>query len=229
MTRLALGTVQFGLDYGIANTTGRVPLAEVSEILSCARHAGLDTLDTAVAYGHSEETLGQLGVGSWKVVTKLPAMPEGIDDVRARVKREVTGSLRRLRLDRLHGLLLHKPSVLLGPAGPALLSTLKELQADGLVKMIGVSVYDPEELEQLYEPGRYDIVQAPINILDRRMVDTGWTQRLADEGVEIHSRSTFLQGLLLMDDRQRPSRFSRWSTTWVAWRHWLDETGLTPL
>ena len=79
--RLALGTVQFGLEYGVANQAGRVQLEDVRHILQEAAAQGVDTLDTAIAYGDSESTLGQAGAAGWRVVTKLPALPEGCADV----------------------------------------------------------------------------------------------------------------------------------------------------
>ena len=74
-----------------------------------------------------------------------------------------------------------------------------------------------------------DLVQAPLNILDRRLIESGWATRLKSRGVELHVRSTFLQGLLLMPADQRPVKFLRWQPLWTEWARWLDETGLTPL
>lgn len=229
MKKLALGTVQFGLAYGVANTSGCLTIQEAARVLQSARLSGIDTLDTAVAYGRSEETLGQLGVDGWKVVTKLPAIPSGGVDVAGWVEAQVRGSLGRLRVDRLHGLLLHRPGDLLGPAGAAYLSALDALKDSGMVDKVGVSIYAPDELDSLFALRRFDMVQAPISILDQRMICSGWTRRLATEGVELHSRSAFLQGLLLMPETARPERFARWSSTWQAWANWLGETGLSPL
>lgn len=229
MKKLALGTVQFGLAYGVANTSGCLTTQEAARVVQAAKLSGIDTLDTAIAYGRSEETLGQLGIGGWKVVTKLPAIPPGSNDVAGWVEAEVCGSLGRLRIDRLHGLLLHRPGDLFGAAGPAYLSALDALKDSGLVDKVGVSIYAPDELDSLFALRRFDMVQAPISILDQRMIRSGWTRRLAAVGVELHSRSAFLQGLLLMPETARPKQFSRWSSTWQAWASWLGETGLTPL
>ena len=229
MNRLALGTVQFGLAYGVANSSGCLTIPEAARVLGCAKLSGIDTLDTAIAYGRSEETLGQLGVNGWKVVTKLPAIPSDCPDVARWVDTEIGGSLGRLRIDRLHGLMLHRPGDLLGPAGPAYLSALDDLKARGIVDKVGVSIYAPEELESLFALRRFELVQAPISILDQRMISSGWMCRLAAEGVELHARSAFLQGLPLMPEGTRPERFARWNGTWKAWSAWLEETGLTPL
>jgi aryl-alcohol dehydrogenase-like predicted oxidoreductase len=227
--RLALGTVQFGLDYGVANTSGRIASEEAESILQLASASGMDTLDTAIAYGDSEAVLGQLGVQPWRVVSKLPAVPEGCADVLLWVKQQTQGSLTRLGVDRLHGLLLHRPGQLLEKMGPALFEALQALKADGLVCNIGVSVYGPAELDALFERYRFDLIQAPFNIVDRGLVESGWAVRLKAAGVEVHTRSVFLQGLLLMSEEQRPTKFNPWQSIWQEWTRWLQDTELTPL
>lgn len=228
--KLALGTVQFGLKYGIANSSGRVTFEEANEILDLAQASGIDTLDTAVAYGDSERILGRLGIKKhWRVVSKLPALPNDCADVPSWVAEQTRGSLERLGLDRLYGLMLHRPEQLFAHNGAAYLATLHELKARGLVNKIGVSVYSPEELDRLFALSHFDIVQAPLNILDRRMVSSGWTRQLRNAGIELHIRSAFLQGLLLVQESQRDEKFNRWPMIWKTWSAWLRETGLSPL
>lgn len=227
--KIALGTVQFGLDYGVANTSGRIGGSVANAILRKAQRAGMDTLDTAIAYGDCESVLGGLGVQGWKVVTKLPAVPDGCSDVIRWVRSQLQESLKRLGLQHLHGLLLHRPDQLREAIGPALYAGLQSLKNDGLVAKVGVSVYGPGELGELYSKYRVDLVQAPLNILDRSLVDSGWALRLKDAGVEIHTRSVFLQGLLLMPKDKRPAKFNRWFDLWQEWDRWLLSTGLSPV
>ncbi len=229
MKRLALGTVQFGLPYGVANRRGQVSLDEARAILKHAEAAGLDTLDTAVAYGNSEQRLGEIGVPQWKVVSKLSAIPEGCSDVAAWVGASVAASLQHLQVRRLSGLLLHRPEELLGAQGDLLYAALTRLKDDGLVQKIGVSIYDPEELNALCVKFRFDLVQAPFNLLDHRLIDSGWLARLSKQGTEVHVRSVFLQGLLLMRSADRPEKFNRWQSLWDRWQQWLATTKLTPL
>ena len=228
-SRLALGTVQFGLRYGVANQSGQVGRDEMASILDHALSAGVDSLDTAVAYGESERRLGEIGVDRWQVISKLPPMPEDLADVDAWVQEMTRGSLQRLKVPRLRGLLLHKPQQLLGPKGMALYRALVSLKDQGKVQKIGVSIYDPEELDALCPRFRFDLVQAPFNILDRRLATSGWLARLHDAGTEIHVRSAFLQGLLLMGPETRPAAFGRWQALWDRWHRWLDERSVTPL
>ncbi len=227
--RLALGTAQFGLPYGIANRRGQVPAGEVRAILAVARDAGVDTLDTAIMYGSSEQVLGEAGVDGWRVVSKLPAFPEDTPDLARWLRTEVAASLDRLRRERLNGLLLHRRQQILGPRGDELLAAVRQIQDDGLATKIGVSVYGPEELDALMPRFPFGLVQAPFNVLDRRLATSGWLPRLAAQGVEVHVRSLFLQGLLLMPPADRPPRFARWQPLWDRWAGWLAETGLSPV
>lgn len=230
--RLALGSAQFGMRYGVANRAGPVSDAELSAILECARAAGVRTLDTAIQYGESEERLGRAGMGQWQVISKLPPIesltrrPERVGEETARA---VHGSLRRLGIAMLHGVLLHRPQDLLSPLGAALYEALLALKREGLVARIGISVYGPEEIEELPAAFRFDIIQAPFNVVDRRLSASGWLDRLRTAGVEVHVRSAFLQGLLLMREAERPGYFARWSPLWRCWHDWLAENELTAL
>lgn len=228
MTRLALGTVQFGLDYGIANRRGRPSLHEAGRILEVARGFGIDLLDSAVAYGASEQVLGDLGVSDFKVVTKLPPLPEGMSDAADWVERELTASLARLRLGSVHGLLLHRSTDLNGRHGRDVAEGMLRVRASGLAEKIGVSIYDPAELDEVISLMPLDLVQTPINLLDRRLERSGWLRRLHEDGVEIHTRSTFLQGLLLLPRREIPARFERWSALWDSWHGELLQHSVPP-
>lgn len=228
-SKLAVGTVQFGLPYGINNQSGQISQEETVAILSEARIKGIDTLDTAIAYGTSEQQLGRIGVKGWKVITKLPGVAHELSDTAQWAIAQASASMQRLGVDRLHGLLLHRPADLLSPQGQDLYHALQYLKANGRVNMIGVSIYDPRELTDLLMHFDIDLVQAPVNILDRRLIDTGWLGRLRDRGIEVHVRSVFLQGLLLLSARCLPDKFERWKPLWDRWYAWLRETGQTPL
>ena len=227
--KLALGTVQFGLNYGIANRSGQVSLPMVSQIIALARDRQIDVIDTAAAYGESEVTLGHVGIEGFRIVTKLPPLPGTQGDVGVWARRQLAESLKRLRVQSLHGLLLHRASDLLGPRGRQLFRVLEDWRANGQVNKIGVSIYSPSELDHVMRLGKIDLVQAPFNLIDRRLQTSGWLTRLKDAQVEIHVRSAFLQGLLLKPVGCIPSQFSPWSATWHSWAAWQEHTGCSAL
>ena len=229
MNRLALGTAQLGLTYGIANNSGQISRAEAKAILQIALAEGIDTLDTAIAYGESEACLGEAGVDDFKVVTKLPAIPNGCSDIDRWVNQQVKESLGRLGINNVYGLLLHRSEDLLGSNRYELYRALNFLKEKGLVNKIGISIYSPNELELLATGFSFDLVQAPFNLIDQRLLSSGWMQNLKDRGVEIHSRSVFLQGLLLMSQVDIPTKFLPWNGILKKWHDWLNENNISAL
>jgi aryl-alcohol dehydrogenase-like predicted oxidoreductase len=214
-SRLALGTVQFGIPYGISNASGQVSRETATAILFDAGNAGLDTLDTASAYGESEAVLGAIGVSGWRVFTKLPPLADDGGDLGGWAIAHIETSMKRLGTDRLAGVMLHRSGDLERPGGAAIFEALRGLKSDGVIGGIGYSIYHPAELDRLFGTFRPDVVQAPFNVFDRRLATSGWLERLSDAGVEIHTRSAFLQGLLLM--QERPAGFERWRDHFAAW------------
>lgn len=224
-----MGTVQFGLRYGFGSHASQVGHDAAAEILAYAKANGLDTLDTAIAYGESEQRLGELGVQGWQVVSKLPPIPDDSADVAEYVTSSVASSMARLKLPRLHGMLLHRSQQLLGPQGPDLYRALVALKEQGKVEKIGVSIYSTDELSALWPAYQFDLIQAPISIFDRRLISSGWLVKLKQNGVEVHARSVFLQGILLRQANDMPEYFSRWQPLWDQWHGWLQAQSLTPL
>lgn len=226
--KIALGTVQFGLEYGVANAGGRVSGETAQEILAVARELGVDTLDTAAAYGNSEQVLGRSGIDDFKVISKVPPADVHTQAAGQWIEDCIQQSLENLKCSALYGLLLHRPLELLAPRGEKLYEALLDAKQQGLVENIGVSVYGPEDLENL-KHFHFDLVQAPMNILDRRLKNSGWLETLSLQGTEVHIRSAFLQGLLLMTDMRRPEYFGPWRSLLSEYDTWLKTRGLTPV
>ena len=206
--KLGLGTVQFGCDYGISNTKGKVLKEEVEKILGFALKNGVNTLDTASLYGNSEEVLGQFDLSKFNVVTKTPKVNYGIskEENLNIFKSAFENSLKNLNQKNIYGLLFHESNDLLGELANDLYFFVKELKAKGLVEKIGVSVYTPEQLVKIVEKFEIDLVQLPMNILDQRFVPI--LKDLKTKNIEVHARSTFLQGLLLLDKEKINSYFN---------------------
>lgn len=227
--RLVLGTAQFGSNYGIANVAGKVPSNELKRILNLARAHGVDTLDTAIAYGNAESRLGKLGVDDFRIVTKVPALPTFEVDINTWLLAQVRKSLSRLRVPRLHGLLLHHPPDFMGHTAIRLVQAMARVRDAGLVNRIGASIYALSDLKLMDEMGLHSLVQAPMNVFDRRIVESGLLARLQSVGVEVHLRSVFLQGLLLMPATKVPASLKVWLPHLERWHAWCDEQALTPL
>ncbi len=229
--RIVLGSAQFGSDYGISNKVGRLSGDAVKSLLTRARSHGIDTIDTACLYGDAESVLGEsLGDPGWKIVTKTPKFT-GLTGARAveGLRAAFDASLERLRRDRLQGLLAHDADDLLGPHGPRIWRAMQDLRADGRVGMIGASVYTGGQIDGLLARYDLDLIQLPLNMLDRRLVDGGQLEKLLAAGVTVHARSVFLQGLLLMPPEGLPPRFADIAPRLRVLRERLSCMGLSPV
>ena len=182
MMKIALGTVQFGMNYGISNTVGQVSPEEISKILNFCKENKIDTLDTAQGYGESEKVLSQFDLSNFKVITKLIG--------NARLEQ----SLENLKLSKVYGLMFHREN----ECNDVTWKQFEDYKKQGLVDKIGVSVYSPAVLSSLLDRYPIEIVQFPMNILDQSFIPL--LPKLKEKNVEVHTRSTFLQGLLLMED-----------------------------
>ena len=227
--RIALGTVQFGMKYGISNQEGQVSPIEIKSILKCALEMGVDTLDTAISYKDSEKYLGMNDANFFKIVTKIPPIPNSIEDVRGWCLNQFNSSLIKLNTCQIYGLLLHSPEDLLGTNGPAIYGALNFLKQTGKVKKIGISINTFKTIAEIINTYKIDLIQVPFNIIDRRLLNSGILKILKDKDIEIHTRSAFLQGLLLMSEIDRPPEFSKWNNIWNQWASWLSDNSITAL
>jgi aryl-alcohol dehydrogenase-like predicted oxidoreductase len=199
-SRIGLGTVQFGLDYGISNTHGQLTGDTVKELLQIAVENHIDTLDTAHGYGDAEKVLGNTGLASvFSIVSKIPA------GVHAPGLREAfRESLNRLGVDGLYGLLFHDFST--WQADEKLWDILAGMRAEGTIQKAGFSLYYPQQLEKLLDRGiPFDLVQLPYNIFDRRFEP--FLETLSEKGVEVHIRSVFLQGIFFLKEDTLRKKF----------------------
>jgi aryl-alcohol dehydrogenase-like predicted oxidoreductase len=231
MSKIALGTVQFGMDYGINSISGQVLPAETKDILNYAYRQNIDLLDTAPAYGNSEQVLGKCNSHEFKIVTKtrhFDCLEIGNREAQL-LENDFSQSLIDLKKDRVYGVLFHNANDLLKPGAEKLFKQLQELKQEEKIVKIGVSVYSHNQLQSILDSFDIDLVQLPFNILDRRMIESGMLSDLHAKGVEVHARSVFLQGLLLMSEQNRPEKFNRWNGLWRIWHEWLNDNQLTAL
>lgn len=189
--KLALGTVQFGLKYGINNQSG-VPSDEMlHSILTLAEQSQITTLDTAAAYGNAEERLGNHLIKPFRIVSKFPNVT-----TETQLTEYFHGSVQRLKAENLYGYLAHHPRTLID--SPGLWDTLLTLKQEHRILKAGFSLYTTEELDQLLHLGIVpDLIQVPYSLFDRKF--ESYFPELKARGVEIHTRSAFLQGLYFMN------------------------------
>lgn len=230
--KLGLGTVQWGMPYGISNVAGQTGASEVARILDRARGAGVSLLDTAHGYGDAERVLGECAAASqgFAIVTKTPPHRRPLEpaDV-ARFEAACSESLRRLDAQQLEALLVHSADNLLGPNADRLWAALEEIRGDGRARKIGVSVYHPGQLERIVERFRVDLVQLPYSVFDQRFTRSGALAALKREGIEVHARSAFLQGLVLMQPGTLPPHFASIARRHADLHRALREAGMSPL
>ena len=203
-TDLCLGTAQFGLKYGVTNTNGQVAREEVREILEVGAREGIKFLDTAQAYGSSESVLGSFHTHSskYRVVSKLSgnSSPQDWEQL-------FRCSLKNLKVDYLDSLLLHRSADLRGEHSDRLLEWLLSLRSRGLVKRVGISIYEAADLKDI--PLDYlQIVQLPLSLYDQRLITDGTVTHLRNKGIAVHARSMLLQGLLVTPVSRWPSHLS---------------------
>jgi len=188
--KIILGTAQFGMDYGIRNSRGKIPPEEVFKILDDAAASGIDTLDTAQSYGESEKVIGVYLKSSKKklqVITKIPACaPQEVDRI-------FSDSLHRLGCDIVYGCLVHDFASYRD--NKAVWKRVENIKRQRKASKIGFSLYYPHELESIFKDRLdVDIVQIPLSIFDQRF--SGYLPQLKKRNIEVHARSVFLQGLL---------------------------------
>lgn len=229
MPKIAIGTANFGMQYGVANSQGKLSKNSVAEILGLAKSLGVTCLDTANAYGESQNALGEFGVRDWRVVSKISSIPRDCEDVRSFVRAEIDLILTSLNLSEFDTVLVHNPKDLMGNVSEIVYEELQKAKSQGQVEKIGVSIYDPSDLESITSQFQLDVVQAPINVFDNRLQDSGWLDRLASMGVEVHARSVFLQGVLLSAIAQSNDFFKPWKTTFERWNRFAESSGTSAM
>lgn len=230
---LALGTAQFGMNYGISNQSGRTSLREINYILQYAGDNGIETLDTASLYGDSESVLGKAlpKTHNFRIITKTPVFKKkkiSLNDAEE-LKRSLINSLERLGQNKVAGLLVHYADDLLVDGGELLFQAMQQLRTEGLVGKIGVSVYTGQQIECLIEKYEFEFFQVPMSVLDQRLIEGGQLTKLKEKGLEVHVRSVFLQGLLLMDPSLIHSFFDPIKPLLYRYRKLLDSMELNPV
>jgi Predicted oxidoreductases (related to aryl-alcohol dehydrogenases) len=207
---MCLGTVQFGMNYGINNQIGRQPTWEESfGIFDYALENGIDIIDTARAYGEAELIIGEYlkrnpkYKNSIKIVSKLKPNCINGSDIAGTVERELLDTLKHIDIDFLNGYLLHTPEYILNKD---IVNAMYKMKKKGLVKNIGVSVYDMLHGFAAIDTNIIDYIQLPYSIFDQRGDIEGFFYKAKKAGIKIFTRSAFLQGLFMFKEDKIPNK-----------------------
>lgn len=202
--KLGIGTVQFGLNYGISNNDGQTSIDEVKKIFEIAQNSNINFIDTAYLYGNSEEIIGKAlpENNSFKIITKTAK--DLTDKI---VVENLKESLNRLNQKNIYGLMLHNADDLINDDGQ-IIDKLNELKEKNIIAKYGVSIYTEIQIDKILNKVDIDIIQVPVNVFDQRLIKSGSLKKLKEKNIEIYVRSVFLQGLLLMDIGKIPQYFN---------------------
>jgi aryl-alcohol dehydrogenase-like predicted oxidoreductase len=220
ISSVCLGSANFGTGYGI-NKKRAIKKKEIEIILNYAKRNNINFLDTAINYKNSEKTIGLINKYNFKIITKLPKIPKKIINVEKWIINKVIKSCKKLKVKNLYGILVHYTSELEDKKkSKKIYRAFDYLLKKKIVKKIGLSIYDPRELDLFFKEYDYQIVQAPVNIFDRRLISSGWGKKLSKKKIEIFARSIFLKGLLLRDLKKIPEHFSEWNKNFIEFEKW---------
>jgi len=210
MDKLALGTVQLGMEYGVGSSVKKLDSDQVEEILSTASELGIKTIDTASLYGNAQERLSNSNSkSSFNYISKTINCSEEkvsksfLIDFEKAIQESC--NLLKVNNTKLNGLLFHRPRDVFKKDGEKLFEIVHKYKLDGYIEKIGFSVYEPSELIELKKHFDFDLVQLPVNLFDHRAQKSEIIDTLFKDGVEFHSRSTFLKGLIFQEENNIPT------------------------
>ena len=211
LSKLCIGPAQFGSNYGITNKNGMVKISEIKKIKKYALANGIRTIDTAQAYGEGERRLNKIGINEFTTLSKLPVTKPSTNRKKW-VLHNIKKSLKTLNKKFFHAVFVHNTNYLYDKKGSQIYKGLVTAQNKGLVKNIGVSTYTIEEINFIIKNfKKFNIIMLPYNIIDRRPLKSKIFEKLNKLNIEVHTRSVFLQGLLLLNEKEMPKKFYKWS------------------
>ena len=227
--KLSLGTAQFGKKYGISNKIGKTSDKEIKKIFKICNENKIINIDTAISYHNVHKCIGKHDLSNFKISTKLPKLKKNKKKIKDIINEQVYLSLKNLNTKKIDCLFLHHPNDLTGSYGKEIYNSLQELKNNKVIDKIGISIYSIKFLNTLIKMYDFDVVQTPLNIIDRRILDTGMYDTLNKLKIEIEIRSVFLQGLLLMKYNQIPKKLNSFKEIFFQWNIFLKENNLNSI
>lgn len=224
MNKIALGTAQFGLNYGISNSRGKIEASEIDKILAHALSSKISLLDTAPAYGNAETVIGEHPISTnFRICTKLSTSEP------QEILRSVKNSLKELKRDTIDHLLIHTEDYLLNEKAESYWRELCKIKDLGFVKKIGVSSYSPYKLNLILNKYSLETVQIPMSVFDQDYIQNNFLEKLKTKDIEIHARSIFLQGLVFIKPEELPPYFNPIRLKILAFHQTCRELNISPI
>ncbi len=228
-SKIMLGTAQFGLDYGIANKSGKVPYEKAREIVAFALESGINAFDTAPSYGDGEKVLGKIfaDLGGKEedifISDKISSVPEGISPAEAQefIRGSVLDSLKRLGFSRISLCLSHQEK------DAYRMDAILKLREEGLIRMGGASLYRAQVAEDVFDSFDCDAFQVPASVLDLRFLRSGLFERFKQAEKAVVVRSIFFQGLFFLPDEEIPEDLVSVRPALKAIRNLAGEAGMS--
>ena len=226
---IILGSAKYGNSYGSFSNSKSINLEELQSIIKLSKQHGIKFIDTSKDYKNSEYIIGKLNIKNFNIITKIPKIIKTRQNPEDFIKLAFNKSIINLKVKQLYGVLFRSPTYLINEPYLSFWHEAKKLKEKNLIKKIGITLYNPEDLDIVFDKLKPDIVQFPYNIFDQRFKKTGWIDILYDNRVELHARSIFLQGLLLTEQSKLPPRFIEFKSAWNYYYSWLKKSNISPL
>ncbi|MAL65537.1 MAG: hypothetical protein CMF94_05485 [Candidatus Marinimicrobia bacterium] len=226
--KICIGSANFGFNYGYKGSL--IKKNDLKKIISKAKRDKIYFIDTAFSYKNSEKRIGELTNENFKIITKIPRIPENVVNLKKWLINKTNNSLFKLKRKKIYAILIHNSKDLDDKKkSKIILEHLESLKKKNIVKKIGVSVYNIKELKKSFNVYKFDIVQFPFNIFDNRIENSKYILKLKDQKVELHARSIFLQGLLLEDSSRIKKEFYKYKKFILKFEKWIKKKNISKI
>lgn len=220
---IVIGTANFSMEYGLKNQKKKLSIKKKEKIIKFLKKNKLTFFDTSQEYADCENYLGNCNLKK-NIITKVLFKKKII--TKEYVKCLVDSSLKKLKEKKLYALLFHNPKDLAGERGKKIFKLLKAEKKLGKIKKIGISINKPGDIKIFHNKYPIDLIQIPINVFDQRLIESGILKKLKKNNIEIHARSIFLQGSLLMKINNLPSYFNKFKKHFIKWEKFIKDNNL---
>ena len=222
--QIVLGSAQLGnADYGLFSKK-KITSLEIKKIEKLTSKYQIKFIDTAIKYGDSESIIGNSQLNKLKIITKIKLIKT--KNLKSWLNKEISSSLKKLKVNKIYALLIHDYKDLMNYNGKKYLKHLYSFKKKGIIQKIGISIYSPKELELIWKFWKPEIIQAPFNILDQRLLDSGWIKTLKKFKTKIFVRSCFLQGLLINNYKSK-LKFKEYYPILNNFSNWCKKNSIT--